>query len=234
MNPKRIIILGAGQALRPVVETLELLNASSDSNYDVAGALDDNPSLAGSQMDNVKILGPLSLASQMADCQLVWGLGNPVRPTLRLEIAHRLDLAPERFVTLVHPQAWISKHASLACGITIQSGAQIAAGVRLAAHVGVGIATIIEHDTQVGPGSLLAAGVVIAGGVRIGAGAYLGQGCNIINNAKIGDMAIVGMGSVVLGNVGDGETVVGTPAKVLRTASIAKEFYAWTVGLVES
>ncbi|NVB78331.1 MAG: hypothetical protein HOV81_08050, partial [Kofleriaceae bacterium] len=42
---------------------------------------------------------------------------------------------------------------------------------------------------------------------------YIGLGARVRDHISIGTRATVGMGAVVVGDVGDGETVVGVPAR---------------------
>ena len=57
----------------------------------------------------------------------------------------------------------------------------------------------------------------VAGRVRVGACAWLGIGCTIIQCLSIGQHSIVGAGAVVIRDVPDFATVVGVPARVIKT-----------------
>jgi sugar O-acyltransferase (sialic acid O-acetyltransferase NeuD family) len=221
-----LLILGAGGELGHYIEALDL-RAEAGRSLKILGILDDDPRLHGKEVFGHRVVGALSLACERTDARLIWGLGNPNRPAIRLEIAHRLRLAPERFISLVHPKACVSRYARIGPGVTILAGSHVAPDAVLAAHASLGLACVVEHQSRIGPGTLAATGVLVAGHVTIGAGSFLGQGASLRENIRVGNLAMVGMGSVVLGDVEDGQTVVGVPAKVIRSRAVPPEFHEW-------
>jgi sugar O-acyltransferase (sialic acid O-acetyltransferase NeuD family) len=224
---KEVLVLGAGGEVPQYLEALELQVETNAVSSRVIGILDDNPQIRGTTVCGYEVLGPLSLAREMSECGLLWGLGNPTQPTIRLEVASRLHLPSERFMTLVHPGAFVSRRARLDPGVIVLGGSYITSGSHLAAHVSVGFSCVIEHETYIGPGSLVGAGVMIAGRVAVGAGTFLGQACSIKDHVQIGNAAIVGMGAAVLDDVEDGQTVAGVPARLLASRAVPGDFDLW-------
>lgn len=219
----RVLILGGGRGAMQAVDILR----SSGKPLTIAGILDDRFQTLGSEVDGIQVLGPLSDASRFQDCSFVWGLGNPERPWLRLELAARLSLDRQRFVSLIHAQTTISEKACLSEGITLNAGSRIANGVRIHPYAGIGYACVLEHEVEIGAGTLLASGVLLAGNVRIGSACYVGQGANIKGGVRVGNGAFIGMGAVVLEDVEEGETVAGVPARVLRTQPVPDQLALW-------
>jgi sugar O-acyltransferase (sialic acid O-acetyltransferase NeuD family) len=84
------------------------------------------------------------------------------------------------------------------------------------------IHSCIEHDSVIGdfvtfsPGSHCNGNVTIGNKVFVGAGAYLINGSSE-KALSIGEGAIIGMGSVVIHDVEPFTTVVGVPAKEIRS-----------------
>lgn len=74
----------------------------------------------------------------------------------------------------------------------------------------------IAHGVKIGKNCLIIAGSVIGGSTEIGDNVYVGIGAMIKNKLKIGKNAVIGMGAVVIRDVGEGETVVGNPARVIK------------------
>jgi sugar O-acyltransferase (sialic acid O-acetyltransferase NeuD family) len=226
-----LVLLGGGGELPQYLEALELTAQRGGPRFDLVGILDDNPALQGRSVHSLPVLGPLSRAADWPEARLLWGLGSLRYPTGRLSVFHRLGLPLARYLTLVHPDAFVSPKAAIAPGVTILAGSRVTAGARLAPHSSLGFHCLVEHDSEIGPGTLFSGGCIVAGHVRIGAGCFLGQGCNIKDGARIGHCATVGMGTVVLHDIEDGQIVVGNPGRVLRTASLPPELPQWLAGL---
>jgi serine O-acetyltransferase len=58
---------------------------------------------------------------------------------------------------------------------------------------------------------------------QIGNGVLIGAGVSVLGNIKVGDGAKIGAGSVVLQDIGEHETAVGVPAKILKTRKLVGE-----------
>ena len=76
---------------------------------------------------------------------------------------------------------------------------------------------VIENYVFVGPNSCT------GGNVHIKEGAFIGLGASIIPNITIGKWSVVGAGSVVIEDVPDYVTVVGVPAKIIKTKKVEAE-----------
>lgn len=115
----------------------------------------------------------------------------------------------------------ISQTARFLTSIEIHPGARI--GKRLFIDHGLGV--VIGETAEVGDDVLLYQGVTLGGtgnerGKRhptLGHRVVVGAGASVLGNIRLGDDVKVGAGSVVVHSVPDGCTVVGIPAKVVRT-----------------
>jgi UDP-3-O-[3-hydroxymyristoyl] glucosamine N-acyltransferase len=75
----------------------------------------------------------------------------------------------------------------------------------------------IAHGVEIGENSLVIANAMVAGSAIIGKNVWVAPSASVLNKAKIEDGAVVGMGAVVLKDVAAGQTVVGNPAKDIKT-----------------
>ena len=128
----------------------------------------------------------------------------------------------------------IGAGAILEPGATVMPGTRIGAGailcpfvtltsnIRIGEHFHANLYSYVEHDCVIGDFVTFAPGVQCNGNVLIEDHAYIGAGA-ILRQGRpdsplvIGRGAIVGMGAVVTRNVAPGSTVVGNPARPLRT-----------------
>lgn len=119
----------------------------------------------------------------------------------------------------------VSQTARFLTGVEIHPGAKI--GKRLFIDHAIGV--VIGETAEIGDDVLLYQGVTLGGtgnqrGKRhptIGNRVVIGTGAAVLGNIHLGDDVKVGAGSVVVHSVPDGSTVVGIPAKVVRTRNEA-------------
>lgn len=213
---KKIIILGTGGNCIDILDTLNDINMARQENvYERTGFLDDDEQKWGKEFYGVKILGPLASARQYSDCFFVNGVGSVSNFWKKHAIIAKTGIPLERFETIIHPTASISRMAKLGWGDVILQNVTIASNVRIGHHVIVLPNTVISHDDVIGDYTCIAGGVCLSGGVEVGLSCYLGTNAAVISNVKIGDQCLIGMGSVVLDNIPDNTVVVGNPARFL-------------------
>jgi serine acetyltransferase len=82
----------------------------------------------------------------------------------------------------------------------------------------VNTGAIVEHECEVGEAVHVAPGACLAGRVRVGACAFVGVGAQVIQCLSVGEGATIGAGAVVIGDVPEGATVVGVPARVVKVS----------------
>ena len=210
-----LIILGAGGTSAEVFDFLEDINEDRHT-YTCLGFLDDDERKWGTHLFGAPVLGPLASAHRWPNARFVNALGSPANFWRREEIVSKAGIPPERFETIVHPSARVSRRSSLACGAIIFPQAVISASVAVGRQAIILSHAVLNHDARIGDYTIIASGVSVAGRVSIGRGCYLGAGSQIIQDAAIGDYCLVGMGSVVLETVPPESVVVGVPARHLR------------------
>jgi sugar O-acyltransferase (sialic acid O-acetyltransferase NeuD family) len=217
MLPKDIIILGTNGNCIDVLDTICDINDSFGKTvYTCKGFLDDDERKWGTELHGAKILGPLSSAQTYHDCYFVNGIGSPTNFWRKQAIIGKTSLPIERFETIVHPTASVSRLSKIGCGVVIFRHVTITSNVRIGDHVIVLPNTVISHDDIIGDYTCIAGGVCISGSVEIGMSCYLGTNASVIANIKIGDYCLIGMGSVVVRDVSENTVVAGNPARILR------------------
>jgi sugar O-acyltransferase (sialic acid O-acetyltransferase NeuD family) len=179
--------------------------------------LDDLHPNGPGELDGCPVVGRLEDARALAaaGAKIALGIANSRQLGLRSEIALRLALREDAWLTYVHPAATVSASASVGHGCVVYPGARIATHARVEPFALVYYNAVVHHDDVIGEAAVVCAGVLLAGGVVVGDGAYLGIGCAVREGVRIGRRALVGMGAVVTRDVADGERVAGVPARAL-------------------
>ena len=76
-----------------------------------------------------------------------------------------------------------------------------------------GAYTNIGHNCYIGENTVMAAGVILNGGVQVGNNCWFGSGALVKNHVSICDNVVIGMGAVVVKNINESGIYVGNPTK---------------------
>lgn len=219
---RRIIILGTGGNCVDILDTINEITSRSatsshaaDGNYECIGFLDDDAEKWGEEILGIKVLGPINTAVNY-DADFVNGIGSPGTFHRKPEIIASAGVPEEKWATIIHPTASVSRTASIGKGSVIFQNVTITTNVVIGNHIVILPNSVISHDVRIGNYTCIAGGVCISGNVRVGKQCYVGTNSTIIGNIAIGDLCLIGMGSVVLKDVPDNTVVAGNPARRLR------------------
>ena len=119
-------------------------------------------------------------------------------------------------VTVIHPQASVSTHASVGPGSFIGAQAVVAPTASLGICVIVNHGAVADHGVVVGDYCHIAPGAVLGGKVRIGAGTLVGAGATVLPGVSICEGSVIGAGAVVCKDVTEPGTYAGVPAGRIR------------------
>lgn len=209
MGNEQIILVGGGGHAKVVLDAL--LCASLQAR----GFVDDDPAAMISKADGCpEYLGSIASVANHDGVMLI-AIGDvPVRRRLINTIG-----TSEYAKAVVHPRAIVAKGSLLGAGVFVGPGAIVNVDARIGDHAIVNSGAIVEHDCAIGVNTHIAPGAKLGGGARVGDDTLVGIGATVLPGVTIGNNAIVGAGAVVTCDVGDGETVVGVPARVVLDAA---------------
>mgnify|MGYP001284671078 CR=1 FL=1 len=128
---------------------------------------------------------------------------------------HEMDIPDERFATIIHPTAVISKFAKIGNGVSIHPLVNLGPNVTIGNHVQIYAQSLVGHNSTLENYSYVANNACISATVHLKPGAYLGINCSILENTIIGEWALIGMGSVVIKDIADFNKVVGNPSRII-------------------
>jgi acetyltransferase EpsM len=209
---RQIIVIGADGF------ATEIMAAARTSGTEVAGIYDDDSALWGQRIGGVVVKGPISRAP-LAGLPAVLAFDDPAR---REAVAEQLNLSI-LWALVAHPKAIVDYYADVGPGCVILEGAVLQPGSRLGAHVIIGSKATVAHDCTVDSFAQIRAGVQLAGFVSVGQGACLDDSAVVIPKVRVGSWSYVGPGSVVIRDVAEHTRVAGVPARPLTipTAAVA-------------
>lgn len=135
---------------------------------------------------------------------------------LRLEMQKRMTEIGFQFPVLIHPDASVSRFASIGAGTIICTQAAVIIGARIGLGGIINTGASVGHDCSLEDGVHVAPGVRLAGGVSVGECSWIGIGAAVKEYVSIGCGVMVGAGTTVIRDISDGVTVIGSPGKTIR------------------
>lgn len=133
----------------------------------------------------------------------------------RIALRESLNIPVERYLSFIHPTAYVAKSAQIGLANIILANCAINCNVLLGDFNTINTNSLIGHDTIIGSNNFIAAHTCIGSGLKIGSGNFTGLNCSIKNYVEIGDYNLIGMASNVVKNVTDNNILIGNPAKSL-------------------
>jgi sugar O-acyltransferase (sialic acid O-acetyltransferase NeuD family) len=211
-----LVILGAGGASREIAGAVEDINRR-ERVWNLLGFLDDDPAKIGRTINGVRVLGEISSAPRYS-AHFVIGIAAVRNRWIRRRVVESLGFARDRFATLIHPSATVSRFVKIGFGSAILHNAVITPDAQIGDHVIVEYGAMIGHDAVVEDFATIGPGTIVSGSVHLRQGVFLGAGSMIRDNLTVSEGALVGMGAVVVKDVAAQAIVVGNPARRLESA----------------
>ncbi len=205
----KLAILGASGHGKVLAEIAELCGWREVEFYDDAWP--------GQQLNgHWPIVGDTTslLAQLLAYDGVIVGIGNN---QVRHDKQQQLTAAGAPLVSLIHPQAVISRRSTIGVGGVVMAGAIVNIDTRIGDGVILNTGCSVDHDNILGDFVHLSPGVRLAGGVTVGDLSWVGIGACIRQMIQIGSRVVIGAGAVVVKPVADGITAVGVPAHSLAS-----------------
>lgn len=203
--PRKLAILGAGGHAKVVADTAECCGWGHIELFD-----DNWPETTA--VAHWPIVGDTSsLLARLEEYEgVIVAIG---RNDIRCSKQTMLSQAGALLVSLVHPDATLSRYATLGMGSVVFAGVVVNAGAVIGAGTILNTACSIDHDCRVDEYVHISPGARLAGSVGIGRLSWIGIGASIRQSLDIGVNVRVGAGAAVVNDVADNMTVMGVPAK---------------------
>jgi len=194
-----LLLYGAGGHAKTVLEMIRALRL-----FDLAGIVDDNPALWGTDVLGVPVLGgrdKLAELRQQGVALAANGVGGIIDIEIRVRLFTLLSASGFAFPALIHPSAAVEQSARVGAGAQVFAQAYVGSSAVLGEKCMVNTGAVVSHDCEVGAYTHLAPGCLLAGQVRVGQKALIGMGVTTAIGISIGDRARVGNGATLLADV---------------------------------
>lgn len=195
-------------------EAVSLLEESTQ--WKLIGFITDDKTKWGKKFREIEVFETHPFLEKHPEAGVLAVPGRAENHLKRKEFIDALSLPFERFATLIHPRATLSKDTHVGVNTLIMAGVVTTANVRIGNHCIILPNTVLSHDVEVGDYCIIGSNVSISGSVHIKPHCYIGSGSKIIQEIEIGEGTLVGLGSIVIHSTEPYTVVAGNPAKFLR------------------
>ena len=178
----RVAIVGAGGYGRVVMDVL----MASGFGDRVLGFYDDAHAALSGEVRGVPILGDVGMLKSMLSVEPVHVVVAITDNEARLQVANSLRGLGARFLTIVHPEAYVSEAAVVGDGSVVAAGAIVHPDAAVGSHCFLGPRSVVDRDAEVGAGTWISAGAIVGPGAGLGARVVLGQNSSVERKAVVG------------------------------------------------
>jgi acetyltransferase EpsM len=218
---KRIIILGGlGDGL-VVASALQDLRASGE-NVVPYGFLNDFEK-QGSRISGIPVLDKIENAKKFLDQEEIFFIAAllKVKETYyRAKKIEDLEIPKERYFTLLHPSATVSKSAKIGHGTFVGPHVTIMPEAVIGNHCSFRASASVGHDCMVGNDCYMGPNSTLSSRVKRGDGVHIGPNACVLEKVGLGPYSVVGLGSAVLKDLPAFVVAFGCPVKIIETLEV--------------
>lgn len=202
---KNLIIIGASGHGK-VIADIAVQNGYVDIVF-----LDDDPGIK--ECAGFPVVGKTSMVTNLVGDAIV-AIGNA---KIRERIQERIQNQERvKLVTLIHPNAVISRRVEIGDGSVVMAGAVINSDAVIGKGCIINTGASVDHDCKVEDFAHISVGAHVAGTCYIGKRTWIGAGAVVSNNVNICGDCLIGAGAVVVRNMEESGTYVGCPVRKIR------------------
>ena len=214
-SKKKIIILGGHGDGISLASAVEDLRASGRAVMPY-GFLNDHEE-PGSLIGDLPVLGKIAEAGNFLDQEDVFFMATllKVKESLARSLkVDNLEIPPERYFTLIHPQASVSASARIGYGTLIGPHVTVMPNCVIGNHCSLRASASIDHDCFIGNHCFIGPNATLLGRVTLADGAHIGPNACLVERVEVGPHTVVGAGSVVRKDLPGFVMAYGVPAKI--------------------
>ena len=193
MKPK-IILLGAGGHCTSCIDVIE-----QEFRFEIAGIIDINNEKKS--LLNYPLLGndgDLDALRSHYEFAFIT-IGQIKTSANRIKLYKKLNSLKFTLPTIISPQAYVSKHATIGVGTIIMGGAFVNAKASIGDNCIINTKAIIEHDVKVESHSHISTGSIVNGFSIIKAGTFIGSNSTVKEHTKTNLNDFIKAGTVFKG-----------------------------------
>ncbi|MCT4588713.1 MAG: acetyltransferase [Carboxylicivirga sp.] len=190
-----VIIIGAGGHGAELDEYIQYDRIKGQkSQIQIIGFLDDNPDSYNHYAFSAPLLGDIKNHQVRSDCQYIIGIANL---DYRRMIVESFLSKGARFMSFIHPTAYISPSAKLETGCIVGPNANIGPNVKVGSFNLINSRCSLGHDTELGDYNFICPNVCFSGFTKVGDDNLFGINSATIPSTVVGNRNKIAAGLVL-------------------------------------
>lgn len=210
---KQLVIIGAGGFGTEALWVAAEINQRNPT-WNILGFCDDNPSLRGTEIAGLPVLGPPDQVAHELTGSVSFhcAIG---RNRVREKVVNRVIALGWQPATLIHPSVIIAQEVKVGVGSYVGAGTVLAPYSTVAEHVLINTLAGVGHHSVIADFAQLCPGAKVNGYCRVDKYAFLGTNSSLQPGVVVGEGACVGSNSYAIRSVAPLVTVMGVPARII-------------------
>ena len=209
---KRLIIIGAGGFGREVCAWAKQ-SPQCGKDWQIQGFLDDNTDALSNFNPPLPVIDSIQNYSIQSDDLFLCAIGSPhSKKTVCTKILQKGG----QFLSLIHPSLIKGDNVTIGTGVIICPGVILTSNIVIKDFATINCGSTVGHDVSIGNWSTLSALCDVTGGCSLDDSVFVGSHSSIIPGKHLKEGAFIGAGSVVISDVAAGNTVFGSPARIMK------------------
>ena len=190
---KNIILIGGGGHCKSVIDVIE-----QEDKFKIAGII-DNPELLNTEILGYPVIGnddDLATLAKRYKYALIT-VGQIKSSLLRVRLFNLATKAGFTLASIISPNAYVSKYASIGNGVVIMHHAIVNASVSIGDNCIINSKALIEHDCLISKHCHISTNATINGGVTVESGCFVGSSATTKELITISENSFIKAGSLI-------------------------------------
>jgi sugar O-acyltransferase (sialic acid O-acetyltransferase NeuD family) len=190
---KEVILIGGGGHCKAVIDVIE-----QEGRFEIVGIVDKSELLGSNVLGYSVIASDFDLDSLAKKYEYALiTVGQIKSPSLRIKLFDLATKAGFTLASIISPNAYVSKYASIGNGVVIMHHAIVNAKASVGNNCIINSKALIEHDCQIFEHCHISTNATINGGVTVKSGSFVGSGAITKELITIGKNNFIKAGSLV-------------------------------------